>query len=55
MALCRLVESGLHASIKEVLECLSSDEAIGVISKIVKAETTDGTRSAVHECELLLC
>ncbi|EIE23361.1 hypothetical protein COCSUDRAFT_62899 [Coccomyxa subellipsoidea C-169] len=45
-----LVQSGLHASIKEVLECLSSDEAIGVISKIVKAETTDGTRSAVHEC-----
>ena len=49
----RVVESGLHASLKEVLDTLSDDETIRIISKVVHAEALEGSRAAITESESL--
>lgn len=50
---CRVVESGLHASLKEVLDTLSDEETIRVISKVVHAEALEGSRAAITESKSL--
>ncbi|CAL8472349.1 g11892 [Coccomyxa elongata] len=50
-----VVESGLHASLKEVLDTLSEDETIKIISKVVHAEALEGSRAAITESLEALC
>ncbi|BDA47194.1 hypothetical protein COCOBI_10-0390 [Coccomyxa sp. Obi] len=50
-----VVESGLHASLKEVLDTLSQEETIQVISKVVHAEALEGSRAAITESLAALC
>ena len=46
---CRYVGSGLHGGIKEFLASMNDEEAVGVISNLVRVQAVVGTGAAVRE------
>ncbi len=48
---CRYVGSGLHGGIKEFLNSMNDEEAVGVISNLVRVQAVVGTGAAVREGE----
>ena len=46
---CRYVGSGLHGGIKEFLNSMNDEEAVGVISNLVRVQAVVGTGAAVRE------
>lgn len=48
---CRYVGSGLHGGIKEFLASMNDEEAVGVISNLVRVQAVVGTGAAVREGE----
>lgn len=48
---CRYVGSGLHGGIKEFLKSMNDEEAVGVISNLVRVQAVVGTGAALREGE----
>ena len=46
---CRYTASGLHGGIKEFLKSMSDEEAVGVVSNLVRVQAVIGTGAAVRE------